>query len=74
MTYLRNFFNKKDALSSYLEPWFTKGLIIPRRKKLQLGKAAALHALPVSRDKYKHFRNIYKRVIKLAKKFILKGS
>jgi uncharacterized protein YggT (Ycf19 family) len=51
-----------------LEPWFTKGLIISRRNKLFLGKTAAQDGSLDSRAKYKHFRNIYNRVVRLAKK------
>ncbi len=51
-----------------LEPWFTKGLIISHKNKLLLGKTAARVGNPDSRAKYKHFRNIYNRVVRLAKK------
>ena len=61
---------KKRFNSKYdkIDPWFTKGLLISRRKKILLDKTAAKHRTPENISNFKLYRNIYNKVIREAKK------
>jgi hypothetical protein len=57
-----------------LEPWFTNGLLISRRKKLYLGKCAARNPTEPNVNLYKSYRNIYNSVIRNSKKLFYEAE
>ncbi len=59
---------KTNRNVSKLEPWLTRGLIVSRKNKLRLSNLAARDPSPLNIAAFKQFRNIYDRVVKLAKK------
>ncbi len=54
--------------------WFTNGLIISRHNKMLKSKIAANDASPKSCANYKQYRNVYNRVIWMAKKCFRKRT
>ncbi len=58
-------FNKNVHLR---EPWFSKGLLISRSRKLKLDELAARFPTDFNLNLYKRYRNIYNQVVKSAKK------
>ncbi len=59
---------KPNRNVSKLEPWLTRVLIVSRKNKLRLSNLAAPDPSPLNIAAFKQFRNIYNRVVKLAKK------
>ncbi len=50
------------------DPWFTNGLLISRREKLRLDKKASSSKNHHDVTKYKNYRNIYNKLLRLAKR------
>jgi hypothetical protein len=50
------------------EKWFTRGLLVSRRKKLYLANRAARFPTIENKSLYSNFRNVYNRVVKESKK------
>jgi hypothetical protein len=57
-----------------LEPWFTNGLLISRRKKLYLGKCAARNPTENNLNLYKRYRNLYNTLIRASKKLYFESE
>ncbi len=57
-----------NAKFDKIDPWFTKGLLVSRRKKIILDKKAAKHPNPANILQFKQYRNLYNKVIREAKK------
>jgi hypothetical protein len=51
-----------------LEKWMSKGLLISRREKIRLCNISLKHPSPLNCMKFKNYRNVYNKLIKLAKK------
>ena len=51
-----------------IEPWCSTGILTSRRNKLKLGCLAAKNPIEINVTNFKNYRNLYNRVIKLAKK------
>jgi hypothetical protein len=51
-----------------IKKWMSKGLLISRNTKIQMGKAYSLNPNPVNRLLFKNYRNVYNRTIRAAKK------
>jgi Reverse transcriptase (RNA-dependent DNA polymerase) len=51
-----------------IEPWMTAGILNSRRTKLSLEKGHFSNPSADSLDRYKRFRNLYNKTVKLAKK------
>jgi hypothetical protein len=51
-----------------LEPWFSSGLLISRRRKLYLSKCAARNPTVLNKNAFTVYRNIYNIVIRTSKK------
>ena len=51
-----------------IEPWFTAGLLVSRRNKINLTKNHFLSPSQASLDQLKIYRNLYNKLIRLAKK------
>ena len=51
-----------------IEPWFTAGLLISRRKKIALTKAHYMNPSDLSLNLLKSYRNVYNKTFRAAKK------
>ena len=51
-----------------IEPWITSGLLSSRRTKISMEKALFCNPCPASLESFKKFRNLYNRVLRVAKK------
>jgi hypothetical protein len=51
-----------------LEKWMSNGLLISRREKIRLSNVSLKNPSPFNCMKFKNYRNIYNKLIKLAKK------
>ena len=51
-----------------IEPWFTAGLLVSRRNKINLTKNHFLSPSQASLDQLKIYRNLYNKLIRVAKK------
>ena len=51
-----------------IEPWITSGLLTSRRTKISMEKALFCNPCPASLESFKKFRNLYNRVLRVAKK------
>jgi hypothetical protein len=51
-----------------LEPWFSNGLLVSRRRKLYLAKCAARNPTLTNKNAYSVYRNLYNIVIRTSKK------
>ncbi len=49
------------------DPWFTKGLLVSRNRKFQLSKLASKNPTAINKQNFNTYRNIYNRVVRLAK-------
>ncbi len=59
---------------NFIFHWFTNGLIISRHNKMRMSKIAANDAYPTCHANYKQYRNVYNRVIRMAKKCFRKRT
>jgi hypothetical protein len=50
------------------EKWMTTGLLVSRLKKLELAKIHSCSPTPVNNDRYKVYRNLYNRLIRISRK------
>jgi hypothetical protein len=51
-----------------LENWMSNGILVSRREKIRLCKVSLKNPSPTNVSKFKSYRNIYNKVIRLAKK------
>ena len=51
-----------------LESWYTEGLVTSRRNKIRLDKLASISPTPFNINTYKSYRNLYNKILRLAKK------
>jgi hypothetical protein len=51
-----------------IEKWMTRGLLISRSKKIQLGKLCAKSPSPINVENFKKYRNVYNSTIRAGKK------
>lgn len=51
-----------------MDPWFTNGLLVSRRNKIKLEKIASFCKTPENINTFKNYRNLYNKIIRLAKK------
>ena len=56
------------------DPWFTGGLLISRREKIRLDHKATVSKDPSCIAKYKTYRNIYNKTVRLAKKLYFESK
>jgi hypothetical protein len=61
-------YKKFERSTHALEPWVSKGILISRKRKLELSATAIKFPSPENITKFKNYRNIYNLVIRRAKK------
>ena len=51
-----------------MDPWYTNGLLVSRRKKIKLEKIASSNRSVQNISSYKTYRNLYNKIVRSAKK------